>query len=147
MTSGTKVAIFLKGYPRLSETFIAQEILGLQRAGLELQLVSLRHPTDTKRHPVHHEITAPVNYLPEYVHDEPMRCLKAWWKVRRMPGYRRARSVWLPLRREIEMDPLFAPNRRRLECSCGANNRQKVTGFLCGLSKRCDFILRSFNNV
>ena len=95
MTSGTKVAIFLKGYPRLSETFIAQEILGLQRAGLELQLVSLRHPTDTKRHPVHHEITAPVNYLPEYVHDEPMRCLKAWWKVRRMPGYRRARSVWL----------------------------------------------------
>lgn len=95
MTAGTKVAIFLKGYPRLSETFIAQEILGLQNAGLELQLVSLRHPTDTKRHPVHHEITAPVTYLPEYVHDEPMRCLKAWWKARRMAGYRRARSVWL----------------------------------------------------
>lgn len=95
MTSGTKVAIFLKGYPRLSETFIAQEILGLQKAGLDLELVSLRHPTDTKRHPVHHEITAPVKYLPEYVHDEPMRCLKAWWKARRMSGYRRARSIWL----------------------------------------------------
>ena len=56
---GTLV-IFLKGYPRLSETFIAQEILNLQKAGLKLQLVSLRHPTDTKRHPVHYEITAPL---------------------------------------------------------------------------------------
>ena len=86
MTTGSKVAIFLKGYPRLSETFIAQEILGLQKAGLDLELVSLRHPTDTKRHPVHEEIKAPVKYLPEYVHDEPMRCLKAWWKARRMSG-------------------------------------------------------------
>ena len=64
------LTIFLKGYPRLSETFIAQEILNLQKAGTKLQLVSLRHPTDTKKHPVHHEITAPVMYLPEYVHHE-----------------------------------------------------------------------------
>ena len=96
-----KVAIFLKGYPRLSETFIAQEILGLQKAGLDLELVSLRHPTDTKRHPVHEEITAPVKYLPEYVHDEPMRCFKAWLKARRLTGYRKARSIWLKdLRRD-----------------------------------------------
>ncbi|MEP0940784.1 MAG: glycosyltransferase family 4 protein [Rhizobiaceae bacterium] len=95
MTSNNKVAIFLKGYPRLSETFIAQEILGLQKAGLDLELVSLRHPTDSKRHPVHEEITAPVRYLPEYIHDEPKRCLRAWLKVRHLPGYRKARSVWL----------------------------------------------------
>ena len=90
-----RIAIFLKGYPRLSETFIAQEILNLQNAGLDLQLVSLRHPTDTKRHPVHHEISAPVMYLPEYVHDEIGRCLRGWWKARRLPGYKRARAIWL----------------------------------------------------
>ena len=88
------VAVFLKGYPRLSETFIAQEILALQKAGLSMQLVSLRHPTDTKRHPVHHEITAPILYLPEYVHQEIGRCLKGWWRARRLPGYSKAFRIW-----------------------------------------------------
>lgn len=102
------LCIVLKGYPRLSETFIAQEILNLQKAGLRLHLISLRHPTDTKRHPVHYEIIAPVLYLPEYVHDEPLRCLKAWWRARRLAGYTRARSVWL---RDLRRD--FTRNRVR----------------------------------
>ena len=95
MVSNSTVAVVLKGYPRLSETFIAQEILGLQKAGLDMELVSLRHPTDTKRHPVHEEITAPVRYLPEYIHHEPIRCLAAWLKARRLPGYKKARKIWL----------------------------------------------------
>ncbi len=90
-----KIVIFLKGYPRLSETFIAQEILNFQNAGLDLQLVSLRHSTDTKRHPIHHEITAPVTYLPEYVHNNLGRCFSAWRKARKLPGYIRARNIWL----------------------------------------------------
>jgi glycosyltransferase involved in cell wall biosynthesis len=89
------LTIFLKGYPRLSETFIAQEILNLQKAGTKLQLVSLRHPTDTKKHPVHHEITAPVMYLPEYVHHEWARCFKAWKTARQLKGYKKARAIWL----------------------------------------------------
>jgi len=93
--NSNRVAIFLKGYPRLSETFIAQEILNLQKAGMALELVSLRHPTDSKRHPVHEEITASVRYLPEYVHDELSRCIAAWWQARRLPGYKAARSAWL----------------------------------------------------
>ena len=31
-----RVAVIVKGYPRLSETFIAQEILGLERRGIEV---------------------------------------------------------------------------------------------------------------
>jgi len=81
------VAFVLKGYPRLSETFIAQEILGLERAGLPLEIISLRRPTDIKRHPVHDEIQAPVFYLPEYVKDEPIRCFRAWLRVRKLVGY------------------------------------------------------------
>jgi len=95
------IAVILKGYPRLSETFIAQELLGLERAGLKLRLFSMRHPTTSKRHPVHDEITAPVSYLPEYLHDEPMRVLRGWWKARRLPGYKATRAAWLAdLKRE-----------------------------------------------
>ena len=80
------VIVVLKGYPRLSETFIAQELLALEQRGLNLSLVSLRHPTDKSTHPVHEEISAPVNYLPEYLYQEPLRVLKSWWKVRHRPG-------------------------------------------------------------
>ena len=41
----------LKGYPRLSETFIAQEIRALEQIGLSIQIVSLRRPTSAARHP------------------------------------------------------------------------------------------------
>lgn len=91
----TKIVIVLKGYPRLSETFIAQELLGLERAGHELYLVSMRHPTDKKRHPVHDEIKAPVRYLPEYLHDEPRRVIRSWWKARRLPHYKRLRKAFI----------------------------------------------------
>ena len=89
------VAIVVKGYPRLSETFIAQEILALERRGIELIIVSLRRPTDRFTHPIHAEIRAPVRYLPEYLHEAPGRVLRAWRKARRLPGYPRAHSMWL----------------------------------------------------
>ena len=95
------IAIVLKGYPRLSETFIAQEILGLQKRGLKIRLYSLRHPTDPAVHPVHREISAPLRYLPEYLWQEPLRVAKGWLAARRLPGYRAARRHWLAdLRRD-----------------------------------------------
>ncbi|PWC32685.1 glycosyltransferase [Azospirillum sp. TSO35-2] len=72
-----RLAVVVKGYPRLSETFIAQELLALQERGIELAIWSLRHPTDTRRHALHDRITAPVHYLPEYLRDEPLRVLRA----------------------------------------------------------------------
>ncbi|MDA1323450.1 MAG: glycosyltransferase family 4 protein [Proteobacteria bacterium] len=102
------VAFVLKGYPRLSETFIAQEILGLERAGLDIRLVSLRHPTDSATHPVHSEIKAPVCYLPEYLHQEPRRVWRGIRTAARLPGWGQARRVWL---RDLRRDP--TPNRIR----------------------------------
>jgi len=94
-----KLVVLLKGYPRLSETFIAQELLGLERAGFDLSLVSLRRPTDTKRHPVHDEIKAPVLYLPEYLYLEPLRVARGVWHALRQRGFgaarrRFARDLW-----------------------------------------------------
>lgn len=105
---GGRVAFVLKGYPRLSETFIAQEILALEQLGLEIEIVSLRHPTDRARHPVHGQIEAPVLYLPEYLKDEPRRVLAAWRRARRLPGYAAARRAWLA---DLARDP--TPNRIR----------------------------------
>jgi glycosyltransferase involved in cell wall biosynthesis len=102
------VAFILKGYPRLSETFIAQEIEALERRGLDIRIISLRHPTDRAVHPVHQRINAPVNYLPEYLYQEPLRVWRAWKLVRQLPGYRTARALWLgDLRRDR------SPNRIR----------------------------------
>ena len=71
MAFGTgRVAVVLKGYPRLSETFIAQEIAALEERGLGIVIVSLRHPTDARTHPVHARIRAPKLYLPEYLREE-----------------------------------------------------------------------------
>jgi glycosyltransferase involved in cell wall biosynthesis len=107
MTAKT-IVVLLKGYPRLSETFIAQELLGLEKAGYQLELVSMRRPTDKKRHPVHDEIRAPVHYLPEYLHLEPMRVLKAVLKVAAKPGFLEAARVFL---RDLPKD--FSRNRFR----------------------------------
>jgi len=102
------LAIVLKGYPRLSETFIAQEIEGLEQRGLQALLVSLRRPTEDRRHPVHERIQAAVSYLPEYLYQEPLRVLRGWWAARRLPGYRAARAQWL---RDLRRD--LTPNRGR----------------------------------
>lgn len=109
-----RVAVLLKGYPRLSETFIAQEIEALERLGLDMLLVSLRHPTDRHRHPAHRAIRAPVLYLPEYLWREPLRVLRGWFKARRLEGYPAARRKFL---RDLGRD--LTPNRvRRFGQSC-----------------------------
>ncbi len=71
-----RIAVVLKGYPRLSETFIAQELLALERCGLPLEIWSLRRPTDRARHPMHAAIRAPAAYLPEYLHEAPLRVVR-----------------------------------------------------------------------
>jgi glycosyltransferase involved in cell wall biosynthesis len=100
-----RVAFVLKGYPRLSETFIAQEIAALEKRGLDILIVSLRRPTDGRLHPVHREIKAEVLYLPEYLLLEPIRVFRAFLKVR---NFGKAAKTWL---KDLLRDP--TPNRIR----------------------------------
>lgn len=58
-----RVAYVLKMYPRFSETFIVNEILAHEAAGVDLRIVSLRPPTDGRFHPALAEVRAPVTYL------------------------------------------------------------------------------------
>jgi glycosyltransferase involved in cell wall biosynthesis len=59
--------MILKGYPRISESFISSEILLLESMGLPIDLFSLRQPRETFTHDNVRQIKAPVTYLPEYV--------------------------------------------------------------------------------
>jgi glycosyltransferase involved in cell wall biosynthesis len=102
------VAFILKGYPRISESFIAQEIRALERRGIDIIIVSLRHPTDRYVHTFHSQIRASVLYLPEYLWRGPLRTWRAWRAARRRPSYREARRVWL---RDLVRDR--SPNRIR----------------------------------
>jgi len=88
------LAVVVKGWPRLSETFIAQELVALEQAGHHFDIWSLRFPTDKKRHPLHDQLTARVRYLPEYLHQEPMRVLRGLMAARRLPGFAAAWRLW-----------------------------------------------------
>ena len=58
------IGYIIKIFPKLSETFILQEILELERLGLNLVILSLRPPTDVDTHPHVHQLKAPVLYAP-----------------------------------------------------------------------------------
>lgn len=103
-----RLAIVVKGYPRLSETFIAQEMLGLEQRGLDFDIWSLRHPTDGAVHMLHQMIKAKPYYLPEYLWHGPLRVLQGLGAALQSPHFGKTmRAFWADLKR----DP--TPNRMR----------------------------------
>ena len=64
MPSDARVAYVLKVYPRYSETFILNELLAHERAGVPLEIFSLRPPGDGRFHEAIGLVRAPVSYVP-----------------------------------------------------------------------------------
>lgn len=90
----SRIAVVVKGYPRLSETFIAQEMLGLEKRGIEILIVALRKPYDPYIHDLHRQISAEVMYLPEYVRDDPARVARAKRWAEKQPTYAAAKALF-----------------------------------------------------
>jgi len=61
-----KLAYVVKMFPRLSETFILNEMLELERQGVELIIFSLKKPNEGKFHPQLTNLKAPVFYLEDF---------------------------------------------------------------------------------
>jgi len=59
--------MILKGYPRISETFISNEILLLESLGFTIHLFSMRHPRESFAHKSVGRIRAAVDYLPQEI--------------------------------------------------------------------------------
>src|SRR6266568_1878407 len=57
------IGIVVKRWPRLSETFVLNEILGLERAGLRLHIYALMDPHEPAAQAAINEVQAPVSYL------------------------------------------------------------------------------------
>lgn len=59
------LGLILKGFPRISETFISNEILLLEKAGFRIHIFSMRRPRESFSHDSVKRIKASVDYLPE----------------------------------------------------------------------------------
>ena len=59
------LGVILKGYPRISETFISNEIKLLEEQGFTIHIFSMRKPRENFSHKSVKDIHAKVTYLPE----------------------------------------------------------------------------------
>lgn len=64
MNAGAPLGMLVKTWPKLSETFILEEVLGLERAGMALRLYALAPPSDEIQHPVVASVRAPLVCVP-----------------------------------------------------------------------------------
>ncbi|TVM34578.1 glycosyltransferase family 4 protein [Oceanidesulfovibrio marinus] len=65
---GRQLGLVLKGYPRISETFIANEIRLLEELGFNIHIISMRKPRESFTHDCVKRIRAKVSYLPEHLY-------------------------------------------------------------------------------
>ncbi len=72
----TRIAYILKMYPRFSETFIVNEILELERQGIEVRIYALMRPNDGRFHASLARVRASVVYVPEF----PLSQAGALWR-------------------------------------------------------------------
>ena len=91
------MGMVLKGYPRISETFISNEIRLLEEQGITVHIFSMRNPRESFTHKSVEAIRAEVTYLPEafwlYLHRFLWPNLSTARKFR--SGYARAfRLAW-----------------------------------------------------
>lgn len=81
------LGMILKGYPRISETFISNEILLLEQMGIRVRIFSMRHPRESFCHGSVRRIQAQVDYLPTELHEDFARLLlPAVLQAMRWPG-------------------------------------------------------------
>ncbi len=62
--TGRRLGYVLKRFPRISETFVATEIIELERQGEEVTIFAVSRPEEAFTHRFLDELRAPVVYLP-----------------------------------------------------------------------------------
>jgi len=87
-----RIGYVLKRYPRLSETFIVQEILQMEARGTDLVLFPIMDPGEPLQNPAVHRVRAPIYYLQRSFRQDLPRMLGSHVRllVRHPIGYIRA---------------------------------------------------------
>src|SRR5713226_3485008 len=96
-----RVGYVLKMFPRLSETFILNEVLELEQQGLLLHIFSLKRPSEAVFHAQTKLVRSPITYLPEKIHSALWQVL--WGQVHvalkyRHTWWRALRNAWRAIR-------------------------------------------------
>src|ERR1051326_5530143 len=73
----TRLGYIIKMFPRLSETFILNEVLELEHQGVDLRIFSLKRPTETVAHAQTKRVRTAVDYLPGAFKEAPFRVVQA----------------------------------------------------------------------
>ncbi len=60
-----EIAYIIKGFPRLSETFITNEVLQLEKAGAKISLFSIKQPDEELQQNTVSQLKTPITYLPQ----------------------------------------------------------------------------------
>jgi glycosyltransferase involved in cell wall biosynthesis len=87
---GVDLVVLVNGFPRLSETFVLHELLELERQGLRLHVIALRHPEESVVQEATGHLRAEVEYLPDLSEAAPrlaVRVAHAALLLRRPAGY------------------------------------------------------------
>lgn len=94
-----KVGYVVKRYPRYSETFIVNEILAQEAAGLDIEIFALRGPEDTHFQDIISRVRAPVTYLPD-----KLQKTSDFWSVLQAVA-RRFPDQWQTIGRFADTEP------------------------------------------
>jgi colanic acid/amylovoran biosynthesis glycosyltransferase len=77
MTGGRRLGYVLKRFPRISETFVAAELIELERQGEKVAVFAISRPDEPFVHEFLSQLRAPVVYLPHRPFREPVRVARA----------------------------------------------------------------------
>jgi colanic acid/amylovoran biosynthesis glycosyltransferase len=102
---GRHLGYVLKRFPRISETFVAAELIELERQGERVTVYAVSRPQEAFEHDFVGEVRAAVVYLPHRPLREPVRVVRALGRVLRSDarGWLRAAAVslWPPRLRGV----------------------------------------------
>jgi glycosyltransferase involved in cell wall biosynthesis len=76
-STGEPIAVLTKTWPKLSETFVLREVLGLERRGYALRIYALAAPDDAESLRAAREVRAPVTWLAIRSAQDAGRCARA----------------------------------------------------------------------
>jgi glycosyltransferase involved in cell wall biosynthesis len=107
-----KLAYVLDSFPKISETFVAAELIELERQGEDIAVFALTRPTEPFVHEFVNELRAPVLYLPSRPLREPLRVIRAVLRVAA-----RDPRAWLRAARDSLWPPSCVGLRRLLQAT------------------------------
>lgn len=124
-SAGVRIGYVLKMFPRLSETFILNEILELERQGVPLHIFSLKRPADSVSHSQARLVRSPITYLPERIYHAPGRVACGLAHVA-FKYHRTSRRMFRNLARRFRLDRDLSSFQSFCQACCLIREMRKI---------------------